>query len=106
MFVGTNYTTNEIAGSFWRPHDYMSKVPTEHVTGVAPAINVTLSPQGISLAQKLNSNMLDYAGQNENAFAQTQAQDADVLFSSEDGTVSRYNFNIHTGEVNMVNIAV
>jgi len=106
MFVGTNFTTNEIAGSFWRPHDYMMRVPSEHVTGLAPAINVSLSGEGLSLAQKLNSKGLDYAGQSDATFKKTDKNNADVVFSSEDGTVSRYKFDIFTGEVNMVNVAV
>lgn len=106
MFIGTNYLTNEIKGSFWRPDDYMSRVPVKHVTGVEPAINVTLSAQGLNLASKLESDSVDYDVLKADSLEDEGSKISNVLFSSEDGTVSRYSFDIHTGEVNMVNIAV
>lgn len=33
MNIESNYKTNEIQGSFWKPDDYMKSVPNPHVVG-------------------------------------------------------------------------
>lgn len=105
MLVGANYTTNEIAGSFWRPHDYMAKVPTAHVTGLDPEFSLTISAQGKALADKLMAAGSDKYGKNDWHLERAN-ESKDEMFRSEDGQVNRYNFNIFTGEVNMINVAV
>ena len=86
MFVGMNYVTNEVKGSFWRPHDYMAKVPQAHVTGLSPEINVTISEEGMMLSKQMVA----------------RNDEADKVFESEDGVVRHYEFNIHTGDLAMV----
>ena len=47
MFLKAVYDTNEVLGSFWRPHDYMAHVPNAKVIGTSAvsfgyAVNVSL----------------------------------------------------------------
>lgn len=82
MFVGASYLTNEVKGSFWRPGDYMAKVPQAHITALDPGINVSISSEGRLLSEN-SKNKAD-----EKSF-----------FESEDGVVKRYKFDIHTGNL-------
>lgn len=79
MSIEPNYITNEVKGSFWRPQDDMSRVPNEHVIGNAnstdfatkntPAITLSISAKGMEMAS------------------------GNVVFSSEDGIVRKFNSN-------------
>ena len=55
MFLKAVYDTNEVLGSFWRPHDYMAHVPNAKVIGTnavsfGDAVNVSLSEAGKQMA--------------------------------------------------------
>lgn len=105
MFIGTNYLTNEVKGSFWRPDDYMAKVPQTHVTVAAPSVNVTISPEGRMLASGLlNVSATDAMLERADKIAENNIrmfEKADKLFESEDGKVMRYDFDIHTGDLEL-----
>lgn len=74
MFIDTGYKTNEVLGGFWRPVDYMAKVPSAHVTGkevadAGSAASLSLSKAGLNLSKYMNTEP--------------------VVFTSEDGMIRR-----------------
>lgn len=94
MSVELGYVTNEVEGSFWRPHDYMAKVPGVHVIG----------KEGNEAALNAN-NVAAIAKFSQEGMAKASLKDADrVVFASEDGVVRRYSFDINADELNLVNI--
>lgn len=102
MFIGTNYLTNEVKGSFWRPDDYMAKVPQTHVTVAAPSVNVTISQEGRMLANNMRGiNAMDVMLERADEVARNNRMydRAERMFESEDGMVMRYDFDVHTGEL-------
>lgn len=106
MFIGTNYLTNEVKGSFWRPDDYMAKVPQAHVTTVAPSVNVSISPEGRQLASNMMginvADVMTETAKRMSEDADTMLERADKMFESEDGKVMRYKFDIHSGDLEMI----
>ena len=95
MLIGTNnYLTNEVKGSFWRPDDYMAKVPNEHIVAAVnmpAAADLNLSEAGLKLAE----------GRTE-----TAGQDLAKQYESEDGVVRRYMYNINADQLSKVDVAV
>ena len=97
MFIKAVYDTNEVLGSFWRPHDYMDHVPTAKVTGSntlamsEDAVSVSLSEQGVSLASKMSTsvNPIDISADN-----------------NDKDTVKRYIYNGIEGTVALMDVAV
>ena len=100
MFLKAVYQTNEVLGSFWRPHDYMAHVPAAKVTAniatplESDAATVSLSEQGIQLASKMSAST-------------TQASPINISADNDDrDTVKRYIYNGVDGSVKLMDIAV
>ncbi|MCR5798705.1 MAG: hypothetical protein K6G69_01390 [Lachnospiraceae bacterium] len=95
MLIGTNnYVTNEVKGSFWRPDDYMAKVPNEHVVAainMTDAADLSISEAGLKLAE---------------GSTETARQDLAKQYESEDGVVRRYMYNINADQLSKVDVAV
>ncbi len=92
FFVEPAYVTNEVKGSFFRPHDYMAKVPGAHVIAKASdatkeamdaAVEVYFSKEGLKKYQE---------GRGERVFA------------SEDGVVRKVSFGMAADDTSKVNI--
>jgi len=101
MVMKAVYNTNEVLGSFWRPHDYMAHVPTAKFTGVdnkklsSDAVNVTLSQEGLNMAAKMNTKPT------------IQPAVIDITADNNDqDVVKRYVYNGVEGTVKMVDVAV
>lgn len=94
MYIEPSYVTNEVKGSFFRPSDYMAKVPGAHVVSKAynsamnmmnqTAAELSLSRQGLSMA----------AGKKQE----------EKVFASEDGVVKRYSFSAATNDLTVMDI--
>ena len=61
MFLKAVYDTNEVLGSFWRPHDYMAHVPNAKVTGTnavsfGDAVSVSLSETGKQMSSAMQKS--------------------------------------------------
>ena len=95
MFIKTDYTTNGIPGSFFRPHDYMAHVPTERITG---ADRVTFSEEGMQLSKQIDTSKYVKSAGVDVANTSTNTKDAHII--------RRYVYNSAADKVNMVNIAV
>jgi len=100
MIMKAVYNTNEVLGSFWRPHDYMAHVPTAKVIAnntaalSSDAFSVSLSQEGLKLAAKLavptiQPDVVDITADNN---------DQDVvkkyIYNSADGTVELMDVNV------------
>ncbi len=99
MFLKAVYNTNEVLGSFWRPHDYMAHVPTPKVIGADTlslnndAVNVSLSEAGLSMASKMT----------------TATQPATIDISADNDELKknkRYVYNGIEGTVSLVDMAM
>lgn len=100
MSIEPAYVTNEVKGSFWRPDDYMAKVPGEHVIGRtgndaqnaadqrAAAASVKFSQEGMEKAKGLSK----------------EQQNPNLVFASKDGMVRRISYDILAGQLNQVDI--
>lgn len=98
MFLKAVYNTNEVLGSFWRPHDYMATVPNAKVISNSTtamsedAISVSLSDQGISLAAKMSA---------------PSVAPVDISADNNDqDTVKRYIYDGVEGTVMLMDVAV
>lgn len=96
MNVEPAYITNEVKGSFWRPDDYMMKVPGAHIiakadndaaqasAGRQEGATLSISEEGRKMAQ--------------------DNQNSSLVFSSEDGTVRRYSYDIKADELHLLDM--
>ena len=95
MFIKTNYNTNEIPGTFFRPHDYMAHVPTERVTGVD---RLSLSEEGKALSKQLDTSKYVKSANTPVANVSDDNKDARIIrryvYSSADGQVSMINMSV------------
>lgn len=101
MFLKAVYNTNEVLGSFWRPHDYMAHVPNAVVTGSvakelsSDAIDVSLSKEGLIMAANMKN------------VPTIQPATIDIAADNNDkDTVKRYIYNGVEGTVKLTDIAV
>lgn len=100
MFMRAVYNTNEVLGSFWRPHDYMAHTPTAKVTSadntaLSSAATVSLSEEGLNLAASIN------------AIPTIQPAVVDITADNNDqDVVKRYIYNGVEGTVKLVDVAV
>lgn len=97
--------SNEVKGSFWRPDDYMEKVPNSHVIGAKnisdaykaygnASKNSGIGFDSIAASVKLSKSGMNMANQHGK----------DTHYSSEDGVVRKYSFNINRDELNLEGI--
>lgn len=99
MFIKAVYDTNEVLGSFWRPHDYMANVPTAKVTGMnsvsfGDAVDVSLSEAGIKMASNMKNSVptidpIDISANNE---AKNNVKR--YVYDGIEGTVTLMNMNM------------
>ena len=96
MFIKTDYTTNSIPGTFFRPKDYMAHVPTERITG---ADRVTLSEEGMRLSGQIDTSKYVKS-------AQTPVANITDSSSKEANNLRRYIYSSADGQVSLINMAV
>ena len=99
MFIKAVYDTNEVLGSFWRPHDYMDNVPTAKVTGMnsvsfGDAVDVSLSETGLQMASSLKNSVpaidpVDVSAHNEDLNNVKR-----YIYNGIEGTVALMNMNM------------
>lgn len=95
MFIKTDYTTNGIPGSFFRPNDYMAHVPTERITGTD---RVSFSEEGMQLSKQIDTSKYVKSAGFDVANISTNNKNSHII--------RRYVYNSAADKVNMVNIAV
>lgn len=104
MAMELGYVTNEVEGSFWRPHDYMMKVPGAHIIGKegngAAAANENVGDASVAASMKISAEGRKLAQMGK----QMNDNRDDVVMASEDGVVRRYSFNIASNDLSLVDI--
>lgn len=96
MFIKTDYTTNSIPGTFFRPNDYMAHVPTERITGVD---RVSFSEEGLQLSHQIDTSAYVRS-------AKTPVANITPSANREARITSRYIYNSADGQVSLINMAV
>ena len=96
MFIKTDYTTNSIPGTFFRPNDYMAHVPTERITG---ADRVSISEEGMKLSGQIDTSKYVKP-------AQTPVANITDGSSREANNIRRYIYSSADGQVSLINMAV
>ena len=96
MFIKTDYTTNSIPGTFFRPNDYMAHVPTERITG---ADRVSISEEGMKLSGQIDTSKYVKP-------AQTPVANITDSSSREANNIRRYIYSSADGQVSLINMAV
>ena len=96
MFIKTDYNTNAVPGTFFRPKDYMAHVPTERITGVD---RVSFSEEGMQLSKQIDTS-------NYVRSARTSVANVTPAANNEGNVIRRYLYNSEDGQVSLINMAV